>query len=629
MFRAGGMQRGLVADVNLRWFLSDLTLNFYDQAPFRLEPAWLHSVNRCAFTYPKPQISLAGRFKDLKGDLLVLWYGSFTPNARERTVPLVNVHFRNVDAKGQLGSFHTVPIGLPYLSYFQIGTVWREGSLSSDTQMENLPEQYLDFTPNKWKFVQATEMGLTSAYSTYELPSSIDSWLIEFKGTGDETVLIPCVELLVRLYGRSSETSRILTTYPWDEVQKRFFFDHSETWEKNVVKLQPKIRESEAVFLAHMRHDEYARYQCKKLYADLESAFNGTQNLSAPFGDLKIAPWFTGLAKVRARGFWINGRKTFLCLRLTGASEPLGPELEVYRPDYSTEAPSDDNEDDGGVFIKRPTKTLPLDQKAELTNDQASDPDIGTHILLNESFEVLGERRTINKRIQRKPGERGKKILPTGDAVVLSAGDPSERGSGVGKAEIVDVQPWESSGVLTDVWQALCALRNAYSTVIDRVEWLTLDGQRGTVGPAKLVLLKEFDDEDEVSPEQSKWLYLEPKLKILRGVQIVRIICGERHFYLFETQRRPLGTAKNDAEPAEEKSQGFLIELSLPSARVEVKQILAMIRRHQGKFRVFRGNLRNPCVSFNHSKNADDELLYFTCLKNNFEKLGVFFPRDL
>lgn len=605
--------------------MSDLILKFYEQAPFRLEPARSHSVTRCAFTYSKPQISLAGRFKDLTGDLLVLWYGSFIPNSREKTVPLVNVNFRSVDANGTLGSFHTVPVGLPYLSYFQVGTIWRNGSLSSDTQMEDLPEQYLDFTPNKWRFVQAAEVGLTSFYSPYELPVSTDSWLIEFKGKGEEIVLIPCVELLIRLYGRSSETSRILTTYPWNEVQKRFFFDHSEIWEENVVKLQPKVRESEAVFLAHMRHDEYARHQCKKLYVDLESAFSGTQKLSAPFGDLKIAPWFIGLAKVRARGFWINDRKTFLCLRLTGASEPLGPELEVYRPDYSTEAPRDDYDD--GVFVKRPTKALPLDQKAELTSDQASDPDIGTHILLHESFEVLGERRIINKRIQRKPGERGKKILPTGDADVLSAGDACDGGSGIGKAEILDVQPWESSGVLTDVWKALCALKNSYTTVIDRVEWLTLDDQRGTVGPAKLVLLEEFDEEDDASPEQKKWLYLEPKHKILRGVQIVRIICGERHFYLFETQRRPLGTSKIDAEPAEEKSQGFLVELSLQSARAEVKQILVLIRRYQGKFRDFLGNLRNPCVSFNHSKNANDELLYVTCLKNNLERLGLFFPK--
>lgn len=611
--------------------MSDLTLNFYDQAPFRLEPSWPHSVTRCAFSYPKPQISLAGRFKDITGDLLVLWYGSFTPNSREKTVPLVNVHFRSVDASGRLGMFRTVPIGLPYLSYFQVGTVWRDGSLSSDTQMENLPEQYLDFTPNKWKFVRTAEVGLTSAFSPYELPDSIDTWLIEFQGKEGETVLIPCVELLIRLYGRSSETSRILTTYPWDEVQKRFYFDHNETWDKNVVKLQPKIRESEAVFLAHMRHDEYTRYQCKKLYADLESAFKGTQtqsDLSAPFGDLKIAPWFTGLAKIRARGFWINDRKTFLCLRLTGASEPLGPELEVYRPDFSTENPGDNDEDDGGVFIKRPTKVLPLDQKAELTNDQGSDPDVGTHILLHESFEVLGERRAINKHVQRKPGERGKKILPTGEAEVLSAGDPGGKGSGVGKTEIVDVQPWESSGVLADVWQALCALRDTSPTVIDRVEWLTLDGNRGIEGPAKLVLLKEFDEEDEASQEQRKWVFLDPKLKILRGVQIVRIVCGQRHFYLFETQRRPLGNTKNDAEPSEEKSQGFLIELSMPSAqaRSEVTQTLGLIRRYQGKFRVFLGNLRSPCVSFNHSKNADDELLYYTCLKNNLEKLGVVFP---
>lgn len=584
-----------------------------------------HSVIRCPFTFAKPQVRFDGRFKDIKGDLLVLWYGTFTPNRREKTVPLVNVHFRTVDRDGSLGAFYSVPMGLPYLSYFKTGTVWREGAIHSDTQLETLAEVTVDFSPDKWTFVTASQVGLTSVKSPYQLPSSADTWLVAFRtASKGQTVLIPCVELLIRLYGRSSETSRILTTYPWHEVQSRFFYDRDETWPKNVVKLQRSVRESEAVFLAHLRHDEYAKLQSKKLYSDLEAEFKSTHDAIECFGNLQVAPWFIGPAQIRGSGHWIDSN-TFLCLRLTGASEPTGPELEIHRAEYETQElkPEDD---DGGLFIKRPTKTLPLDQQVELTNDQAPDTDVGTHILLNESFEVLGQRRPTSRYVQHKPGERGQKVVLTDNSDVLSAGDPNGRGSGNGKAEIVDMEPWESSGVLVDVWKALKSLQESFSSVINSVEWVTLDHQSSTQPPVKLVPVKEFIKDEDATPEQRAWVYLDVKRKIVRGVQILRIVCGDRQFYLFEVQRRPVNV---DGKPSEQKARALLTDLSISPklAEIQIKKILNLMRFSKGAFRDFVDNLERPSVSFKHTKYKADKILHFTCLKNNLIKLGVNFPK--
>lgn len=587
-----------------------------------------HSVIRSPLPFAKPQVSLGGRFKDISGDLLVLWYGTLTPNSREKTVPLVNVHFRSVDPDGTLGAFYSVPIGLPYLSFFQVGTIWRAGSINSDTFSELLPELEVDFSPQSWTYVRASQLGLTTSSSPYKLPKSADTWLVGLRTVvDDQTILIPCVELLIRLYGRSSETSRILTTYPWQEVQARFFFDHEETWAKNVVKLQRSVRESDAVFLNHMRHDGYTKGLCRKLYADLESQFSSSPVSDVPFGNLQIAPWFQGPAKIKGRGYWLN-KQTFLCLRLTGASEPDGPELEIHRAEYRTENFQPGDEEDHGLFVTRATKTLPLNQKFELTNDSGSDPDLGRHILEHESFEVLGKRRATSRYVHHKPGERGKKVLPTGETDVLSAGDPGGRGSGIGKAEIVDMEPWESSGVLVDVWLALNKLQAYFPTVIDRVEWMTLDGQRGTQAPAKLVPVKEFEEDETATPKQRAWVFLDPKLKIVRGVQILRIVCGQRHFYLFEIQRRS-GNGKVDGKTKEQKAQGMLIELSMPfsQALVQLKIVLGLIRFFEGVFRDFVDRLDNPGVSFNHSKTKGDEVLHLTCMRNNLEKLGVNFPK--
>jgi hypothetical protein len=585
------------------------------------------SVVRRPFVYRKPQISLAGKLAEYTDELVVWWRGAFTPNKRAKTVPLVNVTFRRIDAEGKLGSFCTVPIGLTYLNYFQIGTVWKKGEPTCDTQLDLLPETLLDFTPNKWRFVTADEAGFTRPDSPYQLPFDLKTWLLDFPMGEGKNILIPCIEMLVKLYGRSSEISRVLTTYPWDEVQRRFFFDVDQRWDENAVKLQRWISNNEAVFLAHLRHDERTAYLSRKLGSDLEAAFLGTRSLDTPFGDLQVAPWFSGSATVRAMGRWLNDGNTFLCLRLTGATEPKGEPLEIHRPDFTTEHPPAEDED-CGLFLKRLTKTVPFDQKAQLTNDQEPGSDIGKHVLLHESFEVLGERREFTTVTQRKPGNRGKRVVPPGDADSLSPGDPGGNGSGTAKGEVVDTPPWESWGALADVWFALEALQKQHPEIVKKFEWITLN-ERGTKPPSALVLLKEFEEDDEAAKETRQWIFLDRKLKILRGVQIIRIVCGQRVFYLFEIQRRLFSSRKEDSESGEQKAQGFLIELTGPWADVssQIHNILSLIRYHRGGFRDFLGAFRTPCVSFNHTKNAGDKILYVTCIRKNLERLGVKFPK--
>ncbi|MEE5130789.1 hypothetical protein V2J82_10080 [Pseudomonas alliivorans] len=595
---------------------------------FKPEQLETQSVVRRPFAYRKPQVILTGKLAEYTDELVVWWRGALTPNRRVNTVPLVNVTFRRVDAEGRLGAFCTIPIGLTYLNFLQVGTVWKQGKPASDTEMDLLPETALDFTPSRWRFVTADEAGLTRWDSPYQLPFDQQTWLLDFPMANGQNILIPCIEILVKLYGRSSEISRILTTYPWEEVQKRFFFDSDLTWDTNVIKLHRWISNSEAAFLAHLRHNPRTAYLCQKLHSDLEAAFQGSRFLDSPFGDLQVAPWFTGPATIRGMGHWLNDGKTFLCLRLTGASEPDEQEkLEIHRPDYSTEdRPRGDDDDD--PFIKRLTKTVSFDQQAQLTSDQEPGSDFGTHVLLNESFEVLGKRRETVTVTQRKPGNRGKRVLPAGDADVLSSGDPGGTGSGVAKGEVVDTPTWESMGVLADVWFAVEALKARHPSVIEKSEWFTLEA-RGAKPPATLVLLKPFEPEDEVEQKTRNWIFLNRKNNIVRGVQILRIVCAGRVFFLFEIQRRPILSQNDESEAREQKAQAFLIELSGSWSEVstQIRTVLNLIRHHRGVFRNFAGVFRTANVPFNHSKNAADKILYETCIRKNLEKLGVDFGR--
>lgn len=98
--------------------------------------------------------------RQIKGDLIVWWYGPFKKNSFAPTAPLVEVLLRRLDHADNLGGFVMVSIAVGRLGRFPIGTIWRNGRCIAEAEYERQEFHKLDFTLGAWSY--------TSRSSTYE-----------------------------------------------------------------------------------------------------------------------------------------------------------------------------------------------------------------------------------------------------------------------------------------------------------------------------------------------------------------------------------------------------------------------------------------------------------------------------
>jgi len=275
-----------------------------------------------------------------KDELVVWWYGGIVRNNSERTIPLCIVFFRKLDAQGHLGEFVSHKLALTNLGLLRIGTVWCEGRCDSEIVLNTRQfDLDLDFSAGQWDCISPYEARRSTGAvlvpeHDYALRYSSDkNHLLRFALKSGTTILIPCLEYLVRCYGQNKEIARVLATYQWDEVQERFFVPVAgqatdEVWP---IKLTSRMRNWDAAFLAHLLYDEYTRKAARSVNAQIQAQFNNSESVAF----IKIWPWFEGAAQLRVRGLLIDGGKTILALRILGSSEPAGVSIlcDRERPD--------------------------------------------------------------------------------------------------------------------------------------------------------------------------------------------------------------------------------------------------------------------------------------------------------
>ncbi|CRM90425.1 hypothetical protein [Pseudomonas sp. 22 E 5] len=407
-----------------------------------------------------------------------------------------------------------------------------------------------------------------------------------------QKVLIPCIEFLYRCYGSTSDMARILVTYPWDRVTDLLYADTRKDAESWLVQPRPYIPNDDVLFLAWARYDTYAQNAAKLLYAQLDNA-RGREMKAA---SLQVKPWFQGPAELRVRGLWSEHEDTFLCLEVTGMSQPQSRSYDIRRDILSAQK----QEDEAPHKIGRVKRELPKQHDPfAITDLLEPDKDSFTWSKPDPSFQILGPQCSYTTSFEERPSPPRRSVrVPPGDKSLLSTGDPTGYQKDVNKITAVAKRVVGDGGILTAMWEELIRLKGA-NKGLSSLAWQS--ETQGFVQEAdfRLVSLPRFSEADSPSDAAWRWLAYPANANHARGMLVIRATIGNRTFYLIEFQRKKV-LKKNVY--GEEKISGLLMEInSATEAKLVISRIRDEIRFCSGNFRKLKTPINHPHWIYRHS----------------------------
>ncbi len=546
----------------------------------------------------EPKIDISG-LNDRR--VAVWWHSAIKKNTRDRTQPNVIVSFRVVNADGTFGPLEKRQFPITQLGFLRIGSIWHRGRRIDEINMDTVYAEG-DVSAGRLKFsIQGRTVGGRREYlippHIYDLEDDFyhnQSWLLllSMKKKNGESfqLIVPCIEVFTRLYGRNAEVRRVLVTYPWDEAKKRLFvpdagFVDEMGWH---VELPDRMVNEDTFLIAHMQHDRYAMIQAKSIWAQIEAA---QKMRGREYAFLKVAPWFRGKAQLKVKGFWLD-QKRFIGLQINGAStEPAN--ITIYRR-RSYGVVEDEAPEMGGVRTF-PTKVIrSVPESVEVTGEFPPDHDSGHVDVSEDHFEILGNRGTVIRDNYAVPYQARGKPLKDDDSGVFSAGEAYGAGKGVGKAEMKSDLVIESHGMLRDFWDALLLLSESQPKLVRQVRFLSgnefVEGREPTLVAFHLF----FQEEDEELEEPPHWIFLSARNRDLRGALVARALTREGFVYFIEIQRKKHVKKQEEgkAEVCEEAYRGIVFRLEDDEA---FPGQLALLMRALGKR---KGKLRKPPPGF-------------------------------
>ena len=573
-----------------------------------------HPVKRVEFNYPRADIrhpdSGVARFRE---DHIVWWYNSIRVNTREvRTIPEVEVMFRKLNngVPSSAPSWASVP--LTSLPHYQIGTIWREGRCISDTEME-VRRFDVDFSPDKWKITSRaallnTNQGNIFHPDDYPLKYPRDlSTLLRFSLPEGATLIVPCIEYLVRAYGMNMAVCKALTTLTLEEVKSVFFKCKKRDAFRWLIKPTSAMRDADAVFLAHFLYDDYTESQVRMVNSSFVS--KGPNSKVFP----QVAPWFQGKGQLLCRGRWINEGKTFLCLSLLGSTQPQGHEIDLFRETFD----SSGGEEEGRMAPPKVVRTARAEEflveESYLTPDAQSE----RLIVRTPPFETLGPKRAVRKITSVRESNRGIRGPRPENAETYSNGDAMGGGKGVGQSEHVSDVVLESEGFLLDIWNAFLSIKRDNPERVSEVSWYA-PPNHGTSSPPRIILFNR----DDLGWAERNWVIFEPlEPERRRGFMILRIVIDNQAFYCFEIER--MEPSRMHPDPRGFSGALMKAHTSNPDEFQEfVTEVCRRIRISKGVFKNIMPSFPKGSIVFPHHS-ADQEVLYRKGLIDAFTRVGV------
>lgn len=555
----------------------------------------------------------------LKGDHLVWWYGPLRSGRPSRTIPLAIVIFRQL-FNDVPGPWTPATVPLSSLPHYRTGTIWRNGKCISDTNLASPARIFeVDFNESGWSPTSRADLlkqdrANVFHHDEYPLKYRHDlSRLIDFKLDGEKNLLVPCTEYFVRAYARNTEVCRALATLRWSDVKSVFYEDEQRDEHRWLVRPSRKMRNYDAVFLAHLLYDDYTEDCIKRVNAQ----FTSQDPMTKIF--MEATPWFRGKGQLQCRGRWINDGNTFLCLNLVGSSQPTGQEIEWQRKYFD----SSEGEDGGRIVLPRPVRTAEAEEF--LTEHSHAEPDnqSETVIVKMPPFKTLGEKRKVKKIKEVIKANRGRLGPRPPEANSHSSGEETGSGKNIGKLNHVadpDSDPdfkveLVTHGFLNNIWKAFQSIMAANPGRVTEVNWYA-PPEFQNQGPPGTILLRPITDWTPEDKTALGWVYLDPRKEKCRGLMVLRIKIDKKDYFCFEVQ---------PTKPHNAEYSGVLMRSHVHSPEEFeefVREICSRVRYVVGRFiHMHRSFPPNAKIFKHHLRDA--KIPYRSRLINVFMEMGV------
>ncbi|MCD0160222.1 hypothetical protein IHN63_02770 [Deinococcus sp. 6YEL10] len=527
--------------------------------------------------------------RKLRGEIVIWWYGPVAGLTSTRQSPNVIVFVRPVLTDGSLGDIFTVKVALNFLGLLRIGTIWVEGVCVGEWAFLQKNMTFsVNFDLDSYEIVSPYDNPeLPNVSSGYPLPYSRDkNWMLRFPLQGGRQLLLPCMEFLARGYGSNKLISQTLSTLPWEDCLDRFFVptETGKTAEVWPIKLTERMREQDAVLLAHLLHDPYTQRAAKSIYGQLGSRNQGDLTF------LKILPWFESQARIRVNGLWVDRSNTFLALRLSGMSDPQGVSVLIHRNTFIDENPAlpDDTNDTGN--LDRFGTLLVTPPIVDLTDQIEPDRKPPQIAVVESGFALLGHPRTILTlpQYQRRQMWRKDKIASelANEAHLAGIGEGEGADKDVDEADIHSTHAVLSAGVVFDLWNIFKERSGQAEGGILEAAYFTFEDGFQTDDPPLFIALRKPHENAERKILRWTQMFPDNPASRMRGILVLRLTLTEGIFYLFEIERRFRHEEEEDGSLAErfteEAFKGFLMVAIEEQFHVWLSYFLDKVRETQG-----------------------------------------------
>ncbi|MDP2202250.1 MAG: hypothetical protein Q8K07_09550, partial [Methylicorpusculum sp.] len=358
--------------------------------------------------------------------LTVMWYCGLKRNNLAPSEQKVVVGFQKPGIAKEL---QFLEVGITHMGQLKIGTVWQNQRLIDEKDYE---EQVFDVdgSANRWQ-VAKTWSSISSTTTDWLIPSHVHKLqdkencsparVVKFSVDGNPNgLIIPCMEIFSKMYGRSHHIKKMLVNMPLSLAVDKLLYPDVQPEISNgwLVTVTRDCLNDDAVYLAHLKHDQIAYKRTDQIWHSLQKTFaDSSQQFAFPV----IPPWFSGKLKLKVKGRWLDSEKTrFLGLQIVGYSEPSGP--DIYLDRENTNLSEIIKREGGTAYLYKRTKS-PSDE-ISLTSDDEPGRNQEEFQVFNDPIEILGIQREV-KRVIRTEREVGAiRILKNEtEATGYSAGD--------------------------------------------------------------------------------------------------------------------------------------------------------------------------------------------------------------